>query len=103
MEEVWKSDPFYLEPLPPLEPFGGPRKTLAEVLAERNEVSNDGASKPTTGRPRRPRRPAVGRGQPLGGDCAAAGAPAVDLPAMADPVPGVVEPRDAPGAGGAVA
>jgi len=103
MEEVWKSDPFYLEPLPPLEPFGGPRKTLAEVLAERNEVSNDGASKQTTGRPRRLRRPAVGRGQQLGGDCAAAEVPVADVPAMADPVPGVVEPRDAPGAGGAVA
>jgi hypothetical protein len=103
MEEVWKSDPFYLEPLPPLEPFGGPRKTLAEVLAERNEVSNDGASKQTNGARRRPRRPAAGGGKQLGGDCPTAGAPAADVPAMADPVPGVVEPRDAPGAGGAVA
>jgi hypothetical protein len=35
MEEVWRSDPFYLEPLPPMEVGPGPRKTLAEVLAKR--------------------------------------------------------------------
>jgi len=34
MEEVWKSDPFHLEPLP-LEIPGGPRMTLGEVLAHR--------------------------------------------------------------------
>jgi hypothetical protein len=102
MEEVWKSDPFYLEPLPPMELFG-PRKTLAEVLAERNEVSHDASSKPSVGRPRRVRRPTVGRGQQLGSDRPAAQLPAADVPALADPVPGVVGLRDPGSAGGAVA
>jgi len=92
MEEVWKSDPFYLEPLPPLEPIGGPRKTLAEVLAERNEVSHGGDSKQATGDSHRPRRAAARRGKQLAGDRPDPGVPAADVPAMDHAVPGVVEP-----------
>jgi AAA domain len=38
MEEVWRSSPFYLEPLPPLDEVLGvaPRLTRAEALAERS-------------------------------------------------------------------
>jgi hypothetical protein len=102
MEEVWRSDPFYLEPLPPMELSAGPRKTLTEVLAERNEVSNDGASKQTAGRPRRARRAATRRGKQLGGDRPDAAVPTADVPAMADPVPGVVEPCVPADRGGAL-
>jgi len=103
MEEVWKSDPFYLEPLPPIEPFGGPRKTLAEVLAKRNEVSHDGESKQTNRPGHRPRRPSARRGKQLAGDRPVAGLPTADVPAMDEAVPGVVEPRVPAGPDGEVA
>jgi AAA domain len=42
MEDVWKSNPFYLEPMRPVEEELGirPQKTLAEVLAERKAVGD---------------------------------------------------------------
>jgi len=102
MEEVWKSDPFYLEPLPPIEYRGMRRKTLEEVLAERKEVSNGEAAKQADGGPRRPRRAAAGRGKKLAGGGPGAELPAGDVQGVADPVPGVVGPHLPESGGGGV-
>jgi hypothetical protein len=102
MEEVWRSDPFYLEPLPPVDLLRMRRKTLAEVLAGRKGVTDEGASEQVAGDTRRPRRAAAGRRKQLGGRGPDAGVPAADVPAVADPVPGVVGVRDAECGRGAV-
>lgn len=45
MEEVWRSDPLYLPPLPPLDPtLYSPQKTRAQVLAERAKKTGHGGS-----------------------------------------------------------
>jgi hypothetical protein len=102
MEEVWRSDPCYMEPLPPLEDdFGVRRKTLAEVLAGRKGVT-DGSDQQASGGTRRPRRRAAGDRNQLGGDRPGARVPAGHLPAVAAPVPDVVGALHPVGATGTV-
>jgi len=98
MEEVWKTDPYYLRPLPPIErPDGMQRKTLTEVLAERNEVTHDSSSEQAVRSSRRARRATAGGGKRLAGDRPDPGVPPADAPPVADRVPGVVGVRDPEG------
>ena len=110
MEEVWKSDPFYCEPPPPLEEMYGLRgpKKLAEVLAER-QAAKDGLPKS-----RRPRRAGRTPGPASGGKGDGPGAareplpqtavlpanPIAQLPAQGDAA-GVNPPTAAPPVGAA--
>src|SRR5262245_11530412 len=102
MEQVWRSNPFYIEPVQ-FEDLGfRPRKPLAEVLAERKGVSDVGdANQPAAGAARRPGRAAKGRGTQLGGGGVGGGMPAGDVSPVGDAVPVLVATRDAAGSPGA--
>jgi AAA domain len=103
MEEVWRADPFYLEPLsPPEEEWGRRRLTLDEVLATRKGESDESGAEPVAGREGGPGGlAAVGRKR-LGGRGQRRGAPAGDVPAVGAGVPGVVGAHHAVGPAAAV-